>query len=161
LPVAEACLTEAAPKGLSWAALAHRCGLPIVILPPQIGGDEAELCVSSTLIWQAETARAEYDESPWILEPGKTHTPAPPEDEGGDADDDDDQPVEEMRGDVKTYANLETTEIRRIGKLAICLENDPTQEVPEWAPPWVHEVWSQCGGTVLADIAEWIMSQRA
>jgi len=154
--------TDATPPAARWADLALRHGLSVRVVPPLDGQDDAELLVAADLIRQAEAARADHGEVAWLCTPGKLQkSPAPPAEEKDDEDDHEEPAPEALEGTVETYAQIKTTEIRRIGKLAMALESDPTQDLPDWVPPWVSEVHHQCGGTILADIVTWMMDQRA
>lgn len=64
--VLEVDLTEAAPRPLTWLALAMRHGLALKVVPTDDAVD-SELLVDANLLRAGESAREEHGEQPWLL----------------------------------------------------------------------------------------------
>jgi ParB/RepB/Spo0J family partition protein len=151
-------LTADAPADLTWGALAHRHGLPVMILPDP--GLDYALVVDTHTIWEGEKARAEHRDAPWIAPAGKSQ-PTPTNDD--DDEDDREAPAETViEQTVESYAQVRLSEVRRLGRLAMVYENAKEDiEVPDWVPRWAEIAFREGRAADVSDVCEWVLGLRA
>ena len=150
-------ITAGAPEDLTWGKLAHRHGLPVMILPAEKGDSDYTLEVDTHLLWEGEKARAEHDDEPWIVAPGKRHVEKSQDVDQEDGDGEEGELVIEQT--VRAYLQIETTKVRKLGMYATAREvnAEAAGPVPDWAPRWADTLFADGRAAEVSDICEWVL----
>ena len=156
-------LASAAPQNCRWLDLAVRHGVAVKIIPDPAGEKDTLAIVDASLLLQAEAAREEYGESPWLLRNPEKPAPTPPATEPSDEISDDDSTAPEthtltpVTGPALTHsAWVDLTPVHILKAWADTSLADPSN-APDTTPPWVLDIIHNCGWQTLDATLDWIM----
>lgn len=167
--VLEVDLTEAAPRPLTWLALAMRHGLALKVVPTDEAVD-SELLVDANLLRAGEAAREEHGEQPWLLsakcrvrseKDGRVD--AALRDLEGEVEHDEmteEKPEVVIEQGMKHAAWIDMGTVKKLAMWAVASDSTPTA-APEWVPQWAKDLAFAGEWSKIDQVVNWVISLKA
>lgn len=170
--VPEVDLTEAAPRPLTWLALAIRHGLALKVVPTDDAVD-SELLVDAHLLRAGEAAREEHGEQPWLAGRTSNIGHRTSKDEGrvnaalrdleGEVEHDEmteEKPEVVIEQTMKHAAWIDMGTVKKLAMWAVASDSTPTN-APPWVPQWAKDFAFAGEWSKIDQVVNWVISLKA